>query len=130
MTALAQFGLASYYRPVDVLQGRLQTPKMKQDFVLQPWHLPRNPIPYGNSYHGHQAGESSLSRTAHLWDSPHYTQPDWAMVKKSDRYHIDSHQDPFSELVIFDNAAMPSIDGPLDPSLFRYGICRHRRRWN
>ncbi|KAK5310388.1 uncharacterized protein PV06_11182 [Exophiala oligosperma] len=61
--------LVSYYRPVDVLQGRLQTPKMNQDFILQPRHLPRNPIPYGNSYNGHQAGGSSLSPTAHLWDS-------------------------------------------------------------
>nr|KAK5432315.1 Global transcription regulator sge1 [Exophiala xenobiotica] len=116
--------LVSYYRPVDVLQGRLQTPTMNQDFMLQPWRPPRNPTPYGNSYNGPQAGESSLSPTAHLWDSSHYTQPDWPIVKESDRYHIDSHQDPFSELVIFDNAAMPwSIDGPLDPSLFRYGIC-------
>ncbi|KAK5289417.1 Global transcription regulator sge1, partial [Exophiala xenobiotica] len=116
--------LVSYYRPVDVLQGRLQTPTMNQDFILQPWHLPRNPMPYGNSYHGHQAGESSLSPTAHLWASSHHAQPDWPMLKESDRYHIDSHQDPFSELVIFDNADMPwSIDSPLDPSLLRYGIC-------
>jgi hypothetical protein len=44
------------------------------------------------------------------------------MLKESDRYHTNSHQDPFSELVIYDNAAMPwSIDGLLDPSLFRYG---------
>ncbi|KAK5263240.1 Global transcription regulator sge1 [Exophiala xenobiotica] len=116
--------LVSYYRPVDVLQGRLQTPTMNQDLILQPCHLPRNSIPYGNSYDGHRAGESSISPTRHLWASSHHAQPDWPMLKESDRYHTNADRDPFSESGIFDNGAMPwSIDGTLDPSLFGYGIC-------
>lgn len=116
--------LVSYYRPVDVLQGRLQTPTMNQDFILQPRHLPRNSIPYRNSYDGHRAGESSISPTIRLWDSSHHAQPDWPMLKESDRYHTNADRDPFSEAGIFDNGAMPwSIDGTLDPSMFRYGIC-------
>ncbi|KAK5283325.1 Global transcription regulator sge1, partial [Exophiala xenobiotica] len=51
--------LVSYYWPVDVLQGRLQTPIMNQDFMLQPWRPPRNPTAYGNSYNGHQVGKAA-----------------------------------------------------------------------
>ncbi|KAK5332772.1 Global transcription regulator sge1 [Exophiala xenobiotica] len=116
--------LVSYYRPVDVLQGRLQTPKMNQDFILQPGHPPSDPLPYGDSYDGQRAGESSSSPTTHLWNRFHHAQPDWAVLKESGCYQIDSRQDPYSELVNFDNAAIPrSTDGSLDPSLFRYDIC-------
>ncbi|KAK5310099.1 Global transcription regulator sge1, partial [Exophiala xenobiotica] len=112
--------LVSYYWPVDVFQGRWQTPKTNQDLILPPWHLPRIPILYGNSYNAHRVGKSSLSPTTHLWGSSHHAQPGWPMLKESDRYHIDSRQDPFSELVNFDHAAIPwSTDGLLDPSLFR-----------
>ncbi len=51
--------LVSYYRPVDVLQGRLQTPKMNQNIVLQLWHLPSNPIPFGNLYNARRTGEAA-----------------------------------------------------------------------
>ncbi|KAK5218493.1 Gluconate transport-inducing protein required for gluconate-H+ symport [Exophiala xenobiotica] len=62
----ATWHLVSYYRPIDIPHGRLQTTKMNQDLILRPWHLRRNPIPYGNSYVDNRAGESSLPPTTHL----------------------------------------------------------------
>jgi hypothetical protein len=39
--------VVSYYRPVDVVRGQLQTPSRNQEFTLQPWHRPGHSIPYG-----------------------------------------------------------------------------------
>ncbi|KAK4934897.1 Global transcription regulator sge1 [Elasticomyces elasticus] len=119
--------LVSYYRPIDVLRGRLQTPKLNQDCILQPWHLPRNAIPYVDSYNGHRAGENGMSPRLRVCDSPqptiHHVQPSWPMMKESERGNANFHQDAISEVGISDDGAMTSsIDGSLDPSLFRYGV--------
>lgn len=120
----AHFGtrwhLISYYRPVDVLRGQLQTPTTDQDLVLQPWHLPRNLMPHGNSLAGDQAGGSSLSPATHQWDrSPsteHRVQSNRSTLRDYERGHTNVDPNPIPNLEILDNGAMPwSIDGLFGP---------------
>jgi hypothetical protein len=63
----ATWRIVSYYRPADVLQGRLLIPMANQDFALQLWHVQKTSISYRKSSNSHLAGESIWPAKL-LWD--------------------------------------------------------------
>ena len=71
----ATWHLVSYYRPVDILQGRLQTPSMNHGFVLPLCHGQRHSFrAYGTLSHAHHAGGHYVSLMRRQWHSPLSTQ--------------------------------------------------------
>ncbi|KIW94174.1 uncharacterized protein Z519_05490 [Cladophialophora bantiana CBS 173.52] len=60
--------LISYFRPADVLEGRLQTSSTSCSFVLPGWSSPRYSIQYGSASVGQKIGECRALPTVPLWD--------------------------------------------------------------
>ncbi|KAL6240620.1 Global transcription regulator sge1 [Rhinocladiella similis] len=119
--------LVSYYRPVHVLRGPLTTPSTIQGFIPQPWHLPRNWTPHGNSADGHPESESSMFQSTGLLDCWQCTRHDvrafWALPTNSRHHHANASQEPLSNPGSADSGTMPwSTDVPFDPSPSEYGM--------
>ncbi len=123
----ATWHLMSYYRPMEVLKGQLQTPSMNQDSVLQWWHQSSDWTPYGNPSDGDRAEDSIILSTTRLWDFPsseQHVQQAWPMLDGTELYQANAHQDPVPHLAVADKGALfwsPNVTVQLDPSLFTWG---------
>ena len=125
----ATWHLVSYYRPMDVLQGQLQTPSIYQRSGLQLSAPSRDSIPDRNPSDGDRAAESSMWSTMRLWDSSlssdHDAQQAWPILDDAGLYEANVHQDPVSDLVVTDKGApLWSPNDQLDQSLFAWSTLR------
>lgn len=64
----AKWHLVSYYRPIDVLQGRLKSPSMDQNLAPL-WHIEGNSMSRGNLPQSYEAGDSSIWPIMCSWNT-------------------------------------------------------------
>jgi hypothetical protein len=112
----SQCRLISYYRPVDVLQGRLKGPSMDEGKVemMHMLHLERSLVPLGNLSMCHQVGENSGRSSIYPWDISTSTLIDSQPYQHTsneldyDHCNVQQYALPFSGVV-----DMEFIPGPI-----------------
>lgn len=118
--------LVSYYRPIDVLQGRLPTPSMNQILVPRSWPFQNGSIPCRIPPEGCNARDSGMFSPFRHLDSPQFaeshTQQTWLMRPESALdHHAEHNQGLVPDFGVSNNGNIPwSYDDQLDPSLLRY----------
>ena len=98
----AVWHLISYFRPVDVLAGRLQAPGIYQDYATRHQHLPTNFVPFSNPASERHIGVYGTLPLIPSWDnSPtiHHHIPSTLPISEGTGHHqAYARQDPLSGL--------------------------------